>query len=245
MDVSTPACGEHEILVRVLTTTVNRTDCAMLRAKPFIMRFLTGLFKPKNPILGTDFAGEVETVGKNVESYTIGDRIFGFGDEGLSSHAQYLSISPNKAIAKIPDNQSFQEAVACLEGAHYAINMYNKIKLKPGHRVLVNGATGAIGSAALQLGVYYGATVDAVCNTKNVDLIRSLGASNIFNYEKQDFTKSGEKYDFILDAVGKSTFGLCKPLLNPGGVYMSSELGPGGQKIFYALFTPLFSNNGS
>lgn len=238
-DVEIPVPGDEEMLIKVHATTVNRTDCAMLRAKPFIMRFLTGVMKPSNPILGTDFAGEVEAVGKKVDAYRTGDRIFGFDDSGLSSHAQYLKISTQAGIAKIPETVNFQTAAASLEGMHYALNMFNKFAFQVGQKVLVNGASGAIGNAALQLGVYYGLEVSAVCNTGNVDLMKSLGATEVFDYEKEDFTQTDSRYDFILDAVGKSSFGKCKPILRPKGIYISSELGPYGQNLFYALFTPL------
>lgn len=239
-EVPQPIPSENEIFVKVQATTVNRTDCAMLTAKPFIMRFLTGLLRPNNPILGTDFAGEVLAIDKNVTTYKIGDKVFGFGDEGLSSHAEYLTISVDKGVDKMPDNIPFEQAAASIEGFHYAYNTINKVDLQKGQKVLVNGATGAIGSAVLQLSKYYGTEVTAVGNTKNLDLLKSLGASEVINYLKEDFTKRKEQYDYIFDAVGKSSFGKCKHLLAPKGVYISSELGWGAQNLFYALFTPLF-----
>jgi NADPH:quinone reductase-like Zn-dependent oxidoreductase len=239
LDVPVPA--DNEILVKVHSTTVNRSDCAMLTAKPFIMRIGGGLFRPKKKILGTDFAGEVEMTGKNVTQFKKGDKIFGFDDSGLLTHAQYTSISDKKAISLMPDNTFFEEAAASLEGAHYAYNFINKVILEKGHKVLINGAAGAIGSACLQLCVYFGAEVTAVCNTKNIDLIRSLGATRIIDYTKEDFTKDGHEYDFVFDTVGKSSFGKCKPLLKPGGIYISSELGWMAENIYYSLFTPLYA----
>ncbi|MFN0158150.1 MAG: NAD(P)-dependent alcohol dehydrogenase [Bacteroidota bacterium] len=238
-EMATPSPKDNEVLIRVHATTVNRTDCAMLRAKPFIMRFGTGLFKPKEPILGTDFAGTVEAVGNKVSSFKIGEGIFGFDDTGLHSHAQYMTIREDKALATIPENTTFEQAAASLEGAHYAYNMINKVDLKSGHRVLVNGATGAIGSATVQLSKYYGAHVTAVCSTNNMELVRSIGADKVIDYAKEDFTKFNDKYDFIFDTVGKSTFAKCKPLLESGGVYISSDLGPMVQNPFLALVTPL------
>jgi NADPH:quinone reductase-like Zn-dependent oxidoreductase len=214
----------------------------MLRAEPFIMRFFTGVLKPNKSILGTDFAGKIEAVGKNVESLKVGDKVFGLDDSGLSSHAQYMTLSENKALATIPNNISYEEAAASMEGAHYAYNFLNKVNLKSGQKVLVNGATGAIGSAAVQLLKYFGANVTAVCSTKNLELVKSIGANKVIDYTKEDFTKNNEKYNFIFDAVGKSSFTKCKPLLQSGGVYISSELGWMAQNLFFALITPIIGN---
>lgn len=239
IEVEKPAPGDNEILVKVKATTVNRTDCAMLRAKPFIMRFLTGLFKPTNPILGTEFAGEIEAVGAAVVSFKAGDKVFGFDDQGLHAYAQYLTLSVNKAITTIPANITYEQAACSMEGAHYAYNMINKVNLKAGQKVLVNGASGGIGSAAVQLLKYFGADVVAVCNTKNIELVKGLGADRVIDHTAADFTKEDKKYDLIFDTVGKSSFTKCRPLLNARGVYMSSELGWMAQNIFFALVTPM------
>ena len=241
-EVEKPTPKDNEVLVCVNATTVNRTDCAMLRAKPFIMRFFTGLFKPKIPILGTEFAGNIEAVGKDVKSFKVGDKVFGFDDGGLSSHAQYITLSENKALAIIPKNLTYEQAAASFEGAHYAYNMIKKVDLKREQKVLINGATGAIGSAAVQLLKYFGANVTAVCNAKNFELVKSLGATKVVDYTEEDFTKSNEKYHYVLDTVGKSTFSKCKPLLLSGGVYISSELGLMAQNLFFALITPIMGN---
>ena len=241
-EIEKPVIKDNEILIKVKATTVNRTDCAMLRAKPFIMRFLTGFFKPKNPILGTEFAGEVEAVGAAVVSFKKGDKVFGFDDVGLSAYAEYMTIAADKALTTIPENISYEQAAASCEGAHYAYNMINKVNLTSGQKVLVNGASGGIGSAAVQLLKYFGADVVAVCNTKNIELVKGLGADRVIDYLTTDFTKDDQKYDFIFDTVGKSSFTQCKPLLNAGGAYISSELGWMAQNIFYALVTPLMGS---
>jgi NADPH:quinone reductase-like Zn-dependent oxidoreductase len=241
-DLKTPEPKDDEVLIRVFATTVNRTDCAMLRAKPFIMRFFTGLIKPKKQILGTDFAGTIEATGKNVSTFKKGDRVFGFDDTGVSSYAQYMTFPKNKAIAIIPENVPFDQAAASMEGAHYAYNFINKLPDLIGKNILVNGATGAIGSAMVQLLKYFGASVTAVCNTKNIDLIKSIGADEIIDYTKEDFTKKAKQFDLVFDAVGKSTFAKCKPLLKNGGTYISSELGPMAQNPFLALITPIIGN---
>lgn len=237
-EVDKPSPKDKEVLIKVYAVTVNRTDCAILRG-PLIMRFFTGLFKPKKAIPGTDFAGEIEAIGKNVNSLKVGDRVFGFDDLGLSSHAQYMTFSEDQALTTIPDNITYEQAVASLEGAHYAYNFINKVDLQNGQKVLVNGATGAIGSAAVQLLKNFGAEVTAVCDTKNLELVKSLGADRVIDYQKDDFTQSEEKYDYVFDAVGKSSFVKCKPLLTSEGVYISSELGPWAQNPFLALITPL------
>jgi NADPH:quinone reductase-like Zn-dependent oxidoreductase len=242
LNIDKPVPKDRELLIRVYATTVNRTDCAMLRAKPFIMRFFTGLLKPNKPILGTDFAGQIEAVGKNVISFKIGDRVFGLDDGGLSSHAEYMTLAEEKAIAIMPSNSSYEEAAASLEGAHYAYNIINKVTIEKGQKVLVNGAAGAIGSALVQLLKYYGANVTAVCNTKNTALVKSLGATAVIDYSKEDFTQSNEKYAFVFDAAGKSSFSKSKSVLETGGIYISTELGWMAENLFYALFTPLLGN---
>ncbi len=240
IDIPKPETKENEVLVKVYCTTVNRTDCGILTGKPFLIRFFTGLFKPSSLVSGTDFAGEVVGIGNKVSSFKIGDRVWGLNDEGLASQAEFMVIKEKKAIVLIPNNIPYNEAVACAEGAHYAFNFINKVKLKKEHKILINGATGAIGSAALQLIKSQGIKVTAVGNTKNIELIKSLGADKIYNYEKEDFTEiDDEKYDFILDAVGKSSFGACKKLLAPKGIYISSELGPGAENLYLPLITKL------
>ena len=238
-EVEKPTQKDNEVLIKIHATTVNRTDCAMLRAEPFISRFVTGIFKPNKPIHGTEFAGKIEAIGKNVTSYKVGDEVFGFDDKSSGSHAQYMTILEDKALTTIPKNITYEQAAASIEGAHYAYNFINKVNLKSGQKILVNGATGAIGSAAVQFLKYFGADVTAVCNRKNMELVKSLGANKVIDYTKEDFTKDDQKYHYVFDTVGKSSFAKCKPLLQPGGVYISSELGPMAQNVFLALITPI------
>jgi len=238
-DVEKPTPKDNEVLIRIYATTVNRTDTATIRAKPFFARLFTGMFKPKKQIPGTEFAGKIEAVGKNVTSYKAGDKVFGFDDQGLGSHAQYMTISEDKGLATIPRNITYEQATASSEGTHYAYNCIKKVNIKSGQKVLVNGATGAIGSAAVQLLKYFDVDVTAVCNTKNIELVISLGANKVIDYTKEDFTKDEEKYNFVYDAVGKSSFAKCKPLLKPGGVYISSDLGYMAQNVFLPLITPI------
>ena len=239
--VEKPILKDNAILIKVHATTVNRTDCANLTAKPFIMRFVLGFFKPKKIILGTDFAGEVVSVGKKVKSFKLHDRVFGFKDLGSESQAEYITCAEENVFL-IPENINYKQAAASLEGAHYAYTFIHKVTIQPGQRILINGATGAIGSALLQFVKQYNVQITATCNTKSLTLIQSLGADKIHDYTKEDFTDSKEKYDFIFDAVGKSTFGKCKSLLKEKGIYISSELGPYAQNLFYALTTPISRN---
>jgi NADPH:quinone reductase-like Zn-dependent oxidoreductase len=240
-DIEKPVPKDEEVLIRVFATTVNRTDCANLTAKPFIMRFVLGLFKPRKIKLGTDFAGEVVATGKNVTSFGINDRVFGFNDTGSESQAGYITAEEEN-LFPIPEEVDYKQAAASLEGANYAYTFIHKVSIRAGQRILINGATGAIGSALLQFVRQYDVHIAATCNTKNIKLIQSLGADKIYDYTKEDFTDGNEKYDFIFDAVGKSTFGKCKLLLKKGGVYISSEFGPYAQNLFYSFSTSISGN---
>lgn len=210
--VDPPVPKEDEVLIKVHATTVNRTDCANLTAEPFIMRFVLGMFSPRQIILGTDFSGEIISKGEQVKSFDVGDKVFGFHDTGSESQAEFITVTEENLFS-IPENIDYKQAVASLEGAHYAYTFIQKGNIQQGQNILVNGATGAIGSALLQFVRQYDVTITATCNTKNKELIQSLGADKIYDFTHEDFTKDSEQYDFIFDAVGKSTFGKCKPLL--------------------------------
>ena len=238
--IDKPIPKDNEVLIKVYATTVNRTDCANLTAKPFIMRFVLGLFKPRRTILGTDFAGKVESTGENVKSFSTGDKVFGFNDTGSESQAEYVTTTVENLFL-IPEKIDYKQAAASLEGASYAYTFIHKVNIQSGQNILINGATGGIGSALLQFVRQYDVNITATCNTNNIQLIESLGADNIYDYTKKDFTKENDKYDFIFDAVGKSTFGKCLSLLKEKGVYISSELGPYSQNIFYPLLTSILS----
>jgi NADPH:quinone reductase-like Zn-dependent oxidoreductase len=237
-EVGKPVPKDNEILVKVYATTVNRTDTATIRAIPFFARLYTGLIRPKKQIPGTEFAGRIEEIGKNIASLNVGDRVFGFDDKGSGSHAQYMTISEDNAIT-IPKHVTYEQAAASTEGAHYAYCFIKKVNIKAGQKALVNGATGAIGSAAVQLLKYFNVYVTAVCNTTNMALVKILGADRVIDYTKEDFTKDEEKYNFVFDAVGKSSFAKCKPLLQSGGIYSSSDLGFMAQNLFLPLITPI------
>jgi NADPH:quinone reductase-like Zn-dependent oxidoreductase len=211
-------------------------------AEYFAVRVVGGLFKPKKTILGTEFAGEVESIGKDVTLFKPGDLVFGLSTYVFGTHAEYVCVPENKSIAIKPVNMSFEEAAAVCDGLMLAINYIRKIDFSKKPKILINGASGSIGSACVQLAHYYGAEITAVCNTKNISLVKSLGADEVIDYTQQDFTNAEKLYDVVLDAVGKSTFFKCKKILKPGGVYFSTELGPGWQNVFLPLITPLLGS---
>ena len=188
-DVEKPTAGEHDVLVKVRATTVNRTDCGFLSGKPWIVRLFSGLRRPKATVLGCEFAGVVEVVGSGVTSFAVGDHVFGFSEWRFGGQAEYVSMPEDGSIATIPANVTFDVAACSTEGSHYALSMITKAKIEAGQHVLVNGATGAIGSAAVQLLKRLGVVVTAVCATEHVELVRSLGADRVIDYTAEDFTK--------------------------------------------------------
>jgi NADPH:quinone reductase-like Zn-dependent oxidoreductase len=240
LEVDKPTAKDNEVLVKVHATTVNRTDSGLRAAKPVINRFFTGLRRPRVTVLGNEFAGAVEAVGSGVTSFAVGDRVFGYNGTRFGAHAEYLAIPEDGSVATMPANLTYEEAASSTEGSHYALSMIRKAKIRSGQDVLVYGATGAIGSAAVQLLKRLGAEVTAVCDTEHVELVRGLGADRVIDYTAEDFTKDERTYDVVLDAVGKSSFGRCRRLLKPRGIYLSSDLGPRSQNPILALITPLF-----
>jgi NADPH:quinone reductase-like Zn-dependent oxidoreductase len=234
-----PTINDNDVLVKVHATTVNRTDCGFRAAKPFIVRFFTGLIRPRVTVLGNEFAGEVEAVGSGVTSFAVGDKVFGYNEGAFGAHAEYMAIPEDGSLAIMPPGLTFEEAAPSTEGSHYALSFIKKAKIQSGQDVLVNGATGAIGSAAVQILKSLGVGVTATCDAKHVELVRALGADRVIDFTAEDFTKVEQTYDVVVDSVGKSSFGRCKRLLKPGGVYLSSELGPLSQNPILALITPL------
>ncbi len=237
VDVNKPQPQSNEALVKIQCSTVNRTDTGFRMAEYFISRFFSGLLKPKQPILGTEFSGIVEEVGSSVNDYKVGDRVFGLSTYKFGTHAEYICIKEKGSMTIIPENYSFEEAACVLDGLMLAQNYIRKIDFSKNPRIMINGATGSIGTACLQLAKINGAYVTAVGNTKNLALLKSLGADKLIDFTKEDFTNDLEKYDFVIDAVGKSTFFKCKRILKPKGVYFSTELGPYSQNVYLPLFT--------
>ncbi len=239
-EIAKPVPKDNEVLIKVHASTVNRTDCGFRSAEYFIIRFFSGLLKPRNQVLGNEFAGEVVAIGSGVSMFKTGDRVFGYNDVQFGAHAEYMAMAENGPIATIPDKMSYEEAAPMIEGSHYALCDLKAAKIQSGQSYLINGATGAIGSSAVQLVKYFGGTVTAVCDTKNMELVKSFGADIVIDYTMQDFTKIDQTFDVVFDAVGKSSYGKCKRLLKRKGVYMSTELGYMSQNIFLAILTPLF-----
>ncbi len=232
--VPKPEPQAGEVLIRVHATTVSRTDCGMRRPHPFFVRLVAGLLRPRLTILGMDFAGEVEAVGAGVSTFKPGDRVFGLSPDVYGAHAEYLCMPENAAMAAMPAGTRFREAVVC-EGAWYADTNLQALRLAPGHSILIYGASGAIGSAAVQLAKSYGANVTAVVATRHLDLVRSLGADRAIDYMAQDFTHIGETFDSVFDAVGKTTFFHCRRLLKPQGVFAATDLGSWCQNPLLAI----------
>lgn len=220
-DVDRPVPKEDEVLVRVRATTVTRSDAAWRAAKPFFSRFFTGLRRPKRRILGTEFAGEVAEVGDAVTEFRIGDRVFGASIFG--AHAEFVRVRESGPIAHVPAGMTFEEAAAVSDGAILALNAMSPVTIGQGTKILVYGASGSIGTAGMQLAKHFGAEVTAVCDTKHVELVRSLGADEVIDYTKEDFRQNGVEYDVIFDAVGKHRFTGCKDSLKPRGAYLPTD----------------------
>jgi NADPH:quinone reductase-like Zn-dependent oxidoreductase len=233
-----PVAGPCQILVRVAVGSVNRTDCGFLRGTPFVVRFFSGFPRPRGRVLGCEFAGTVAALGPGVDRFTVGDRVFGYDDSG-GGHAEYTLVAEDASMELIPDGITFEQAAAGTEASHYALANLRAANVGSGTRILIHGATGGIGSAAVQLAVHAGAEVVATSTTRHVDLVRSLGADRVIDHETEDFTRCGETFDVVFDAVGKSSFGACRRLLQPRGLYLATDLGRGGQNPLLALLSPL------
>ena len=235
-----PASGE--IRVKVHATTVTRTDCGMRAPHPFFIRPAIGLLRPKLQVLGLDFAGTVDKTGPGVSEFSTGDRVFGLSPDNFGAHAEYLCIPAEGPVASIPADLSFAEAVIG-EGAWYAEMYMERFSVKSGDRILVYGASGAIGTAAVQLAKARGAQVTAVVATRHLELAQSLGANAVVDYTAQDFTALDPVFDFVFDAVGKTSYFTCRRLLKRDGMFAATDLGPWGQNIFLSWWSAIRRNN--
>ena len=240
-DVERPVPKEDEVLVRVHATTVNRLDTATREANrrsglaiSLMGRLVLGLRRPRQRILGTEFAGEVEAVGAAVSAFAVGDRVFGNSGLRFGAHAEYIAMPVSARMARMPAGMSFEEAAPITDGALNALTCLKQADLRKGRTILIYGASGAIGTAGVQLARAFGADVTAVCNTKNLELVRSLGADRMIDYTQEDFTKNGQTYDVILDAVGKLSFRRCRRSLQPNGIYLPTD---GFANLMWALVT--------
>jgi NADPH:quinone reductase-like Zn-dependent oxidoreductase len=234
-DVERPVPKADEVLIKIHATTVTRTDTGLRSGTPFIVRLFFGLLRPKQRILGTELAGEIEAVGARVREFAVGDHVFGSTPAfRTGAHAEFICLPENAPLAHKPAGMTFEEAAAVTDGVVLALMCLEAAHVGKGQRILVYGASGSIGTAGVQLAKYFEADVTAVCNTKNVELVRSLGADEVIDYTNDDFTKDGETYDVIFDAVGKHSFSRCRGSLKPGGAYVATD---GFRNLFLALWT--------
>ena len=242
VDVDRPVPRDDEVLVEVHASTVNRTDCGFRAAWPWFIRFFAGLRRPKRTILGSEFAGVVAEVGSEVKEFSVGDEVFGVNADRFGAHAEYMCVRERAPIAVKPSGTSFEEAAAMCDGAILAMTCLNWSKLRAGQRILIYGASGSIGTAGVQLAKQIGAHVTAVCNTANVEVVRSLGADEVIDYTVEDFAANGRTYHIVFDAVGKKSFAECKGSLERGGSYVSTDLGPYSQNVPLMLWTRFFGS---
>ncbi len=227
-DVDKPVPGDSEVLIKINAVTVASEDCTFRRGRPLIARAATGLTKPRTAILGTNLAGEVAAVGKDVKQFSVGDAVFAASDDDFGACAEYICLPEAGALAVKPSNLGYAEAASVCGGGLTALPFLRDAgKIQRGQKVLVNGASGSVGTAAVQLARHFGAEVTGVCSGANRELVMSLGAARVIDYTAEDFTRSAETYDIVFDAVGKSTFTNCKGLLKPGGCYLSTVLTAG------------------
>ncbi len=240
-EVERPTPKEDEVLVKVRAVAVTRADCATREsnrrsgvAVSLISRLISGIRRPKQRILGTEFAGDVEAIGAAVKEFAVGDQVFGTTGFRFGAYAEFICTRQSARIAHQPAGTSFEEAAAICDGGLNALWCLRGAALRKGQTILIYGASGAIGTAAVQLAKYFEAEVTAVCSTKNLELARSLGADRVIDYTQEDFTKNVQTYDVIFDAVGKHSFNRCKGSLKPGGSYLATD---GLRNLFLALWT--------
>lgn len=241
--VPVPRPAHNEILVKVVASSVNRTDTGILSGKPLFARLVFGLMRPRRQILGTEFAGVVESVGASRTEFNVGDRVFGFHDEGTSAHAEFLTVSDREAIALIPPTIDFHVAAVCSEGPFYAFNLLRNVAIGAGDRALINGVSGSIGSAILQLLKQREVHVTGICPAAATAQISQLGADVVHDCQETALTSfDNQEFDFVLDTVGNQSYTACRKHLNNTGTYASTELGPWCQNVIHAMAAKLSGN---
>lgn len=222
-EIAKPSPGSKELLIRIQAAKVGPSDCAFRKGNPFMIKLLYGLSRPKFAVGGTELAGVIEAVGKEVQHFKPGDRVLGMSVKNFGAYAEYKCLSEDSPLAVIPDNIAFEEAVGVCDGGATALTfLRDKAKLQRGQKVLINGASGAVGIYAVQLAKYYGAEVTGVCSAANEDLVRQAGADFVIDYTREDFTRADKAYDVVFDAVGKRSFSACKRVLTAKGVYLTT-----------------------
>ena len=224
-EVERPVPKDDEVLIRVRASTVTQTDTHARRADLFLWRLVFGLRRPRSRTLGVELAGVIEAVGSAVGQFKVGDEVFGHPSTLFGAHAEYVCVSERAALAHKPAGMSFEDAAAVCDGASQALDTLRQADVREGRRLVIYGASGSLGTAAVQLAKHFGAHVTAVCGTDHVELVRSLGADEVVDYRQQDFTKNGQTYDAIIDAVGKYSFRRGRRSLKPGGVYVATDGG--------------------
>ncbi|MCL4252278.1 MAG: NAD(P)-dependent alcohol dehydrogenase [Anaerolineae bacterium] len=236
-EIEKPTPKDNEILVKIHATTITTADCLVRKGEPIWGRVIIGITKPRKKILGLELAGEVEAVGRYVKRFQIGDKVYGFTGFGLGAYAQYKCMPEEGSIELKPTNMSYEEAAASVDGATTALFfLRDKANIQSGQKVLINGASGSIGTFAVQLAKYFGAEVTGVCSTKNIALVKSLGADYVIDYTQTDFTQTSDTYDIIFDTVGKSSFQRCKNALKKNGCYIPTT---GLHNIFLGIWTSI------
>ncbi|MFQ5572453.1 MAG: NAD(P)-dependent alcohol dehydrogenase [Rhodothermales bacterium] len=225
-EVAKPTPKDNEVLIKVYAASVTAADGMVRKGVPLYGRLMIGLLRPKNAIPGTGFAGEIEAVGNDVKLFKEGDQVFGETGLGFGAHAEYVCMPEEGVLATKPANMTYEEAAPVCDGPLTALNFLRDLaKIQSGQRVLINGASGSVGTAAIQLARYFGAEVTGVCSTANVEMVTSLGADKVIDYTKEDFTQTGQTYDIIFDTIGKCSFSRCKGSLTQNGIYLSPVLG--------------------
>lgn len=235
-EVEQPVPKPNEVRIRIHAASVTPADCAFRKADPFIVRLLYGFVRPKYAILGVELAGEIESVGKDVRLFKEGDQVFGISTKSFGAYAEYKCLPEDALVTLKPANSTYEEAAGICDGALTALIFLRDVaNIQSGQKMLINGASGSVGAYSVQLAKYFGAEVTGVCSATNIELVKSLGADRVIDYTKEDFTKSGQSYDVILDAVGKSSFSRCRTTLKQKGIYLSTV--PTADIMFRTLWT--------